>query len=369
MEERMSQSTLPLPLAEKTNIKDWSFFDLNLGNTAPLNIDATSLVPQNAKNAIVLVDGVVAHKVTEPAITITETATATIKEKNSLTELNNVNKNSQLSINIDKGAVISEPLYIVHAPSSRSLVHQAEVTVGDSAQVEIVESFISDTKINANIVSKLNIGKNANVTSTVINRLNGESTVYYHRLNDVADDGVLKTYNFVINNSNLVFEDFTHLTGKASEADVATVSLATETQKQNFTIRVENYAPRSLGNILNYGIVKDTAHLAFNGIGKIHKDMKGVDNQQETRLMNLSRKAEAVANPFLLIDEGDITAGHAASIGQIDEEQIYYLMSRGLSREESEKLIISGFLAPFVRTVADETMQNQLKEIIEEKLA
>jgi Fe-S cluster assembly protein SufD len=114
--------------------------------------------------------------------------------------------------------------------------------------------------------------------------------------------------------------------------------------------------------------VKDDAHLAFNGVGKIKKASKASDNQQETRLLNLSRTAEAIANPFLLIDEGDITAGHAASIGQLDEEQIYYLMSRGMSKAEASKMIVSGFLAPFIDVIRDEGMKEALMTEIEKKL-
>jgi Fe-S cluster assembly protein SufD len=173
-----------------------------------------------------------------------------------------------------------------------------------------------------------------------------------------------------MNDSSIIFEDFSYTLGKGAEAEVSTVSIASNDQKQNITVRIENHASQSIGNIINYGIVKDTAHLAFNGIGKIYKGMNGVDNQQETRILNLSKTSEAVANPFLLIDEGDITAGHAATIGQINEEQIYYLMSRGLTRPEAQKVIASGFLTPFVdNNIEDLDLKKQLLSIIEQKLA
>ncbi|MNI88787.1 FeS cluster assembly protein SufD [compost metagenome] len=82
----------------------------------------------------------------------------------------------------------------------------------------------------------------------------------------------------------------------------------------------------------------------------------------------LSPKARGDANPILLIDEDDVKAGHAASVGQVNPEQIYYLMSRGISREQAERLVIYGFLAPVVSDIPLEQLQEQLQGLVERKL-
>lgn len=83
----------------------------------------------------------------------------------------------------------------------------------------------------------------------------------------------------------------------------------------------------------------------------------------------LSGEARGDANPILLIDEDDVTAGHAASVGRVDDMQLYYLQSRGITREDAEKLIIHGFLAPVVNELPIETIKNQLTQLIEGKLS
>ena len=158
------------------------------------------------------------------------------------------------------------------------------------------------------------------------------------------------------------------LVGQGAESEVKTVALASGDQQQKIAVKIENLAPHTTANIVNHGVVQDTAHLAFDGTGKIHKGMKASDAQQETRILNLSKTAKATANPFLLIDEGDITAGHPASIGPIDEEQIYYLMSRGMNRRDASKMIVSGFLTPFIDAIEDEKMRATLVGKIESKL-
>ena len=82
----------------------------------------------------------------------------------------------------------------------------------------------------------------------------------------------------------------------------------------------------------------------------------------------LSEKARGDANPILLIDEDDVTAGHAASVGRVDPMQLFYLMSRGISQEEAERLVIHGFLDPVVRELPIESVQKQLREVIEQKV-
>lgn len=354
-----------LPLAEKTDIKNWAFEDLVLTDEASSSVDLDQL--NMTANTIVLVDGKIVHQQVDDQVMI-ETTLTSHQATNKLIALNAAKQNSLLKVVVPKNVKVETPLSVIAIAKDRSLVHTNEVILEMGATLHYTESFIGQGKFNANIVSNFNVGENANLTVNTMDELHAGTVVYHHKCGHVAANGTIDATNFAINDTDLVFEDLTYLNGKGAEAQIKTVSIASGGQKQNLTIKIENVAGRTIGNIINYGIVKDTAHLAFNGVGKIQKDAKDCDNQQETRLLNLSKKAEAVANPFLLIDEGDITAGHAASIGQLDEEQIYYLMSRGMSREEASKMIVSGFLTPFVDVIHDETMRQELTARIEQKL-
>ena len=121
-------------------------------------------------------------------------------------------------------------------------------------------------------------------------------------------------------------------------------------------------------NILKHGVMKDSATSIFNGIGKIEHGASKSNAEQESRLLMLSEKARGDANPLLLIDEDDVMAGHAASVGRVDPVQLYYLMSRGISKKEAERLVIHGFLAPVVDQLPIEGVKKQLVEVIERKV-
>ncbi|HFN2730099.1 TPA: SufD family Fe-S cluster assembly protein, partial [Streptococcus pyogenes] len=82
----------------------------------------------------------------------------------------------------------------------------------------------------------------------------------------------------------------------------------------------------------------------------------------------LSDQARADANPILLIDENEVTAGHAASIGQVDPEDMYYLMSRGLDQETAERLVIRGFLGAVIAEIPIPSVRQEIIKVLDEKL-
>ena len=114
--------------------------------------------------------------------------------------------------------------------------------------------------------------------------------------------------------------------------------------------------------------MKESSTAIFNGIGKIEHGASKSNAEQESRVLMLSEKARGDANPILLIDEDDVTAGHAASVGRVDPVQLYYLMSRGITQKEAERLVIHGFLAPVVAELPIEGVKKQLVEVIERKV-
>src|SRR5699024_8575425 len=120
-------------------------------------------------------------------------------------------------------------------------------------------------------------------------------------------------------------------------------------QTQNFTASIVQHGLDTDGNISQRGVMKDNSTAIFNVVGKIEDGGTRSNSEQESRILMLSDGARGDANPILLIDEDDVTAGHAASVGRIDPLQMYYLMSRGITEEQAERLIIHGFLAPVDR--------------------
>src|SRR5699024_11895264 len=108
------------------------------------------------------------------------------------------------------------------------------------------------------------------------------------------------------------------------------------------------------------GRLSEKTSAVYSAIGKREGGATRANAEHESRVLMLSKGARGDANPFLLIDEDDVSAGHAASVGRVDDMQLYYMQSRGISRKEAERLIIHGFLAPVVNELPIETIKNHL---------
>jgi len=232
----------------------------------------------------------------------------------------------------------SQPLQINYLGGSPGIQHNLEIQVGVGSTLRCIEIFQSNDDFRR------------------------QKTVR------VAKDGHFDHQCFVLNTGDATLTSNTSLHGTGGSARTATVAIPGQEEIQEITVTVTNDAPHTKANITNYGIVKDNAKLTFAGTGHVPKGNKNADAKQETRILSLSKTAQATANPFLLIDEGEITAGHAAAIGQVDEEQIYYLMSRGMSQNDAKQLIVNGFLSKFIDEIKDEQLRETVAGLIDRKL-
>jgi len=158
------------------------------------------------------------------------------------------------------------------------------------------------------------------------------------------------------------------LRGNGSLSDAKVICVGTGEQKLNITTRAIHFGRNSNSDMITRAVLRDSSTAIINGITKIEKGATYCNGEQTERVLMLSPTARGDANPMLLIDEDEVKAGHAASVGQVNQDQVHYMMSRGISREEATKLIIYGFLAPIVSEIPIATLEEQLKAVVERKL-
>lgn len=227
----------------------------------------------------------------------------------------------------------------------------------------------SSVSATANITVEVIAQTGAQIKFSAIDRLGENVTAYISRRGKLDNDSMIDWAIGVMNEGNVIADFDSDLFGRGSHADMKVVALSRGKQIQGIDSRVTNYGCNSIGNILQHGVILEKGTLTFNGIGHIIKGAKGADAQQESRVLMLSDKARSDANPILLIDENDVTAGHAASIGQVDPEDMYYLMSRGLDQATAERLVVRGFLGSVIVEVPVKEVRVEMIETIDEILA
>lgn len=280
---------------------------------------------------------------------------------------------SGLLIYIPEGVHASTPIEIEFIEEGQAENHQVFIYAEANSSVQIIERYHSKPEklqqANLNVHVHIQAQTGANVKYTAIDELDGNTTAFFRRTGKTGRDAALKLALGVMNDGNTIEDIRVDLQGEGSSADVKAVAISHGKQTQCANTHVVNHGAHTVGNIYQHGVVLDEATLTFNGIGDVLNNAKHSDAQQESRILMLSDNARADTNPILLIDEYELTAGHAASVSRVDEEQLYYLMSRGLERKQSEKLVIRGFLGNVLSAIPVKEVQKKFIDTIERKLS
>lgn len=395
--------SLPMPKPDKTKIDNWNFIEFPT-HTVESNVFASlNELPEEVKvlvnteeqkniyiqhnNTPAFVS--LSDELKEKGVILTDIFTA-IREnadlvqkyfmtdgvkvnEHKLTALHAALLNGGVFVYVPKNVVVEEPIQVIylHDNNTASLFNHTLLVADENSVVTYVENYLSTVEHTnglANIVSEVIAKDNAKVTFGTVDVLAEGFTTYVNRRGVTSRDAVLEWALGMMNDGDTISESVTHLVGDNSQGRVKMVVVGRGKQKQNFTTKVIHWGKHTDGHILKHGVMKDEASSIFNGIGKIEYGATKSNAVQESRVLMLSEKARGDANPILLIDEDDVTAGHAASVGRVDPLQLYYLMSRGISKHEAERLVIHGFLAPVVNELPIEGVKKQLTEVIERKV-
>lgn len=263
-----------------------------------------------------------------------------------------------------------QALYWQEDPEA-GLFNHVIIVAEDNSSVTYVENYLSyshDVESVANIIAEVHVGQNARVTFGSVDNFAKGVTTYVNRRANVARDGNIDWALAQMNDGNTVSTNSTNLVGDGSTADSKTVTIGRGNQKQNFTNEIFHHGKNSEGVLLVHGVQKDSASAIFNGVTKIEHGATKSNGDQTQRVLMMNEKARGDANPILLIDEDDVMAGHAASVGKVDPLQLFYLQSRGINRKEAERLIIHGFLAPVINELPIEGVKNRAIEVTERKV-
>lgn len=280
---------------------------------------------------------------------------------------------SGLLVYIPKNVVLEKPLtsyFIQNATTKQDFVHHVLLIADTNSEVSYLENLqtYGEEKTTASVIVEVFAKAGSKVKFSSVDRLGKKTTAYLNRRGHLDQDAKIDWSMAMMNDGNIVGDFDSDLIGAGSHAETKVVAISTGNQLQGIDTRVTNYGRHTIGHILQHGVILEKSALVFNGIGHIINGAKGADAQQESRVLMLSTKARGDANPILLIDDNDVTAGHAASVGRVDQEQLYYLMSRGLSREVAERLVIRGFLGPVLTAIPSKEIQASFAEMIERKL-
>lgn len=122
-------------------------------------------------------------------------------------------------------------------------------------------------------------------------------------------------------------------------------------------------ASQTKSDMVSRGIVDDESKNIYRGKIRAEPNTKGIDGYQKHDVLILNNNAEADAIPELEIETDDVKCSHGATIGKVNKDQLFYLRSRGLSKEEATKMIIKGFFEPLIKMIPESSQELILKEV------
>jgi Fe-S cluster assembly protein SufD len=389
---------LELPKLEKTRIDRW---DINAYGSYKKQAELSSIdeLPESAKslsnpdNLIIqrnssIVFNRVAAQLKQQGVIFTDLETAVLQypelvqpyfmkavaaNENRITALHAALWSGGIFVYIPKDVVVDIPLQalFVTDDAEASFVPHVIIVAESFSSVTYVENFISSgagAPLVQNGVIEIYVKPGAKVRYASVHNMGETITDLTYRRAIVENDASIEWIIGEMNYGNCMSDTTSILKGNGSESDAKVICVGTEEQKLNLTTRAVHFGKSSNSDMITRAVMRDSSTAIINGISKIEKGATGANGQQTEKVLMLSPKARGDANPILLIDEDDVKAGHAASVGQVNPEQVHYLMSRGITKQEAQRLIIYGFLAPVVSQIPISNIEEQLQRLVERKL-
>ncbi len=272
---------------------------------------------------------------------------------------------------VPKNVDVDIPIQALFLAEKNGILPHILIVAERNSSVTYVDHRLSSDNDNAivhNSVAEVYVGENARVRFATIHNFNSSDYDYTYRHAAVERNGRMEWIIGEMNAGNTVSNNTSVLKSAGAVADSKSIFVGTGKQKTNFISRIIHIGEHTESNILSRGVLLDNSTGIFNGITEMKKGAAKSNAEQAENSLMLSENARGDANPILLIDEYDLMAGHAASVGPVNPNDIYYLMSRGISEMEAKKLIIHGFLEPVVSRIPIDGMREQLGQVIERKL-
>ena len=158
------------------------------------------------------------------------------------------------------------------------------------------------------------------------------------------------------------------LRGKQAYVRSHVASLSAQEDKKEFDVSFDHFIGDTYAEMQNFGVCEGKSTLTFSGVGFIHHGAKRAATHQNAKIMVFDPKCRAFANPVLKIDENEVEASHAAAVGKVNDEHLFYLTSRGLNEEEAKQLITLGYLKPIFSYFKDEEMIQKISDSMERRM-
>ncbi|MGE0160887.1 MAG: Fe-S cluster assembly protein SufD [Gemmatimonadales bacterium] len=399
----------PLP---STRLEEWRYTDLKkklelgrltLPDTARAPDDPKTWPPRlreameedkEAAGHLVLIDGHVVHADLDPSLAkkgvllsslheavekhaaeVREHLAVTVPaEEGKLAALNAALWADGVFLHVPRGVRLDLPIRVTRWLSESGAAYFSRVLIvaERESQVSYVDEILSDDFDRQTLASsavEVVARDAAQVQYVAVQRL-GEKGFYQSVQRTLAGrDATLDTLNVGLGGSVSRVDLNARLLGPGANSDMLGLYFGDGSQHFDFNTSQDHITPNTSSDLLYKGALDGASRAVFRGIIRVHPGAQKTDAYQKNRNLLLSPKARADSLPNLEIQADDVKCSHGATVGELDEEAKFYLMSRGLGRIQAERLVVLGFLGEVLSRLPLGGVSEKVTRVIEEKLA
>ncbi|QGY96659.1 Fe-S cluster assembly protein SufD [Lactobacillus johnsonii] len=366
--ERLEE--LDYPKMQRFSYHDWPLIkkeDFPWSNQADFSLKEEQKLLE--KKGIILTDIFTASK-KYPELVQSTLGSVIKHNEDKLTAYHYAYLNSGLFLYIPKDTILTEPITISLSPTQDTYISHLLIVADNNSKVKFLEEIQDKDKkaSSTSLMVELIARPGSHIEFSSLDELSQDTTLYFNRRAKIEKDAHVEWAIAFMNDCNTLGDLDSELVGEGSFADSKAIAVTTGDQRVGINNRVTNRGPHSTGLINQRGVLLENSRLIFNGIGQIVHGAHGSKADQQNRVLMMSDEAHGDANPLLLIDENDVIAAHAASVGPVDKVQMNYLMSRGIPYDQAQRLVIRGFLGAVLDAIPNKDVRRKMIDILERKL-
>ncbi len=278
-----------------------------------------------------------------------------------------------LLVHVPQGVELEQPLYvrIANASENGSLFWRLLVVAEPQSRFTLIEEYVSaspDLPAYSNAAVELFVRQGAKLEYVSLQNLSRETwhfATHHARVDRDAElDWVAGGFGSKKGKTRIQND----LAGQGATSRVTGAYFADGSQHLDYDTFQEHIAPHTTSDFAFKGALRDQSTTVWRGMIRVEPDAQKTNAYQENRNLLLSKDAHADSIPGLEILANDVRCTHGATLGQVDREQLFYLMSRGLSRSEAERLIVRGFFQDVLDRIELEPVREALAEALEARI-
>jgi len=257
---------------------------------------------------------------------------------------------------------LKKPVHIVHVATRSSAAHYTRsfLTVGKGARATLLESFVAAEgagSYQANDAVTVSLGERTELQHVRLMTDAPDAVNITTAIFTIGAKARLNTLNMTTGGGVSRYQGYLTFAGEGAEVTANGVSLLNGRQHADNTLFLDHAVPHCMSREIFRSVVDDRAHSVFQGRIMVRPDAQKTDAKMMTRALLLSDEAEADNKPELEIFADDVTCGHGATTGALDESLLFYLRARGLSEKEAQALLIQAFVGEAIEQIASDALR------------